>query len=52
VENIAALDCVEKVVVKLYMKEYIWKMLQEFKYANELKDIKKASNPAADYLFV
>jgi len=35
----------------LYMKEYIRKMLEVFKYSAELKDTNKVSTPAADHLF-
>jgi len=45
------LDYSEKGVVKLYMKEYIRKMLEEFKYSTELKDTNKISTPVADHLF-
>ena len=45
------LDYSEPGVVKLYMKDYIRKMLEEFKYKHELKEIKRVSTPAADHLF-
>jgi len=45
------LDYSEKGVVKLYMKECIRKMLEEFKYSTELKETNRVSTPAADHLF-
>jgi len=46
------LDYSEKGVVKMYMKEYTRKMLEEFKYSAELKDTNKVSTaPAADHMF-
>ena len=45
------LDYTQKGVVKMYMKDYILKMLDQFKYKNELKEVKKVSTPAADHLF-
>ena len=37
--------------VKIYMKEYIGKMLEEFPYKEELMLLKKVSTPAAEHLF-
>jgi len=45
------LDYSERGVGKLYMNEQIKKMLEEFKYSTELKEINKVSTPAADHLF-
>jgi hypothetical protein len=45
------LDYTTAGVVKLYMKDYIKKMISEFKYPEELKEIKKVSTPAAEHLF-
>ena len=45
------LDYSQKGVVKLYMKDYIRKMLDDFKYKSELKGVKRVSTPAAEHLF-
>jgi hypothetical protein len=45
------LDYSQKGVVKLCMKDYIRKMLDDFKYKSELKGIKRVSTPAAEHLF-
>jgi len=46
------IDYTEKGKVKLYMKEYIDKILSEFPYMEEVKQLKPVSTPAAEHLFV
>jgi hypothetical protein len=45
------LDYTKSGAVKIYMKEYIKKMLHEFKYMEEVEAIKKVSTPAAEHLY-
>ena len=37
--------------VKLHMKEYVRKWLEDFPYLEEVKSVKQASTPAAEHLF-
>ena len=45
------LDYTTKGKVRIYMKQYIEKMLQEFPYMDQVSGIKKVATPAAEYLF-
>lgn len=45
------LDYSTKGKVKIYMKDYIEKMLQEFPYLDQVDQLKKVSTPAAEHLF-
>ena len=45
------LDYSSKGKVKIYMKDYIEKMLQEFPYMDQVNQLKKVATPAAEHLF-
>lgn len=45
------LDFTRPGAVKIYMKDYIRKMLEEYQYKSELASMKKVSTPAAEHLF-
>ena len=46
------LDFTKPGAVKIYMKDYIKKMLAEFKYLEEVEALKKVTTPAAEHLFM
>ena len=45
------LDYSEPGKVKIYMKDYVKKMLEEFAFKEELENLRPVSTPAAEYLF-
>ena len=45
------LDYSEKGKVRIYMKDYILKMLEEFPYLEQVKELKSVQTPAAKHLF-
>ena len=46
------LDYSEPGKVKIYMKDYAKKMLEEFKFKSEVDGLKHVSTPAAEHLFI